>query len=183
MIKSYLITDPAYYGTDTTTFTSQLSTIFDKNRVDLALYRDKENSEYVRFAEIFIAACKSRGILPFLHQDYVLANRLGAYGVHLTSAQFDEIQAAKELGLFVVVSTHSLEDIEYVSRLGADAVTYSPIFSTPNKGIPKGLAHLKEIVGKINTKIIALGGITTDEQVKAVESCGVFAYASIRKFI
>ena len=183
MIKSYLITDPAYYGTDTTTFTSKLSTIFDKNRVDFALYRDKENSEYARFADIFISTCKSRGIMPFLHRDYALANSLGAYGVHLTSAQFDEIPAAKELGLFVVVSTHSLEDIEYVSRLGADAVTYSPIFSTPNKGIPKGLAHLKEIVGKINTKIIALGGITTDEQVKAVESCGVFAYASIRKFI
>ncbi len=183
MIKSYLITDPHYYGTQSTTFTSKLSSVLNKNSIDFALYRDKENEDYAHFAELFISTCKHKNVLPLLHRDYTLASRLDAYGVHLTSTQFDEIKAAKELGLFVVVSTHSLEDIEYVTKLGADAVTYSPIFSTPNKGIPKGLAHLKEIVGKINTKIIALGGITTDEQVKAVESCGVFAYASIRKFI
>lgn len=183
MIKSYLITDPAYYGTELTIFTSKLSSVLGTNKIDFALYRDKENEEYTRFAEQFISTCKNRDTLPILHQDYTLAGSLGAYGVHLTSTQFDKIKEAKKLGLFVVVSTHTLEEIKYVTKLGADAVTYSPIFSTPNKGIPKGLAHLKEIVGKINTKIIALGGITTDEQVKAVESCGVFAYASIRKFI
>ncbi|MBU0632279.1 thiamine phosphate synthase [bacterium] len=183
MIQSYLITDPAYYGTELAAFTSKLSSVFHNNKIDFALYRDKENSDYARFAQQFISTCKSENVMPVLHQDYMLANDLNAYGVHLTSMQFDKIEEVKKLGLFVVVSTHTLEDIKYVTKLGADAVTYSPIFSTPNKGIPKGLAHLKEIVGKINTKIIALGGITTDEQVKAVESCGVFAYASIRKFI
>jgi thiamine-phosphate pyrophosphorylase len=108
---------------------------------------------------------------------------LGAFGVHLISTQFDAIKKAKALGLFVVISTHTLEEILQAQNLGADAVTFSPIFNSPNKGNPTGLAPLKEIQGKINIKIIALGGITTDEQIKAVESCGVFAYASIRKFI
>ncbi|WP_345993816.1 thiamine phosphate synthase [Sulfurimonas sp. HSL-1716] len=183
MIKSYLITDPAYYGTDTKTFSTKLSSILDSSKTDFALYRDKENKNYARFAEIFVSTCKSRKIAPILHQDYMLADTLNAYGVHLTSVQFDDIGPAKRLGLFVVVSTHTFDEIKKASELGADAVTYSPVFFSPGKGIPKGLARLKEIVGKINIKIIALGGITTDEQVRAVESCGVFAYASIRKFI
>lgn len=182
-LKSYLITDPAYYGSDIPTFTSNLTSILEKNDIDFALYRDKENPDYSTFAKIFVLTCKQKNVSALLHREFGLAHELGAFGVHLTSLQFEEIKEAKKLGLFVVISTHTPEEIEEAARLGADAVTYSPVFSTPNKGIPKGLAHLKEIVGKINTKIIALGGITTDEQVEAVQSCGVFAYASIRKFI
>ena len=183
MIKSYLITDPEFYGTKLTAFTQKLQSVIDKNSVDFALYRDKNNLDYKLFAQEFIFTCKQKNIASLLHQDYKLARELGAFGVHLTSAQFNAIQEAKSLGLFVVISTHSFEEIEIAKNLGADAVTLSPIFASPNKGIPKGLAPLKEIVGKIKIKIIALGGITTDEQIKAVESCGVFAYASIRKFI
>ncbi len=183
MIKSYLITDPEFYGTDLTTFTKTLTDTIDKNSIDFALYRDKQNLEYSIFAEEFILTCKQKNILPLLHQNYNLAKELDAFGVHLTSVQFDAIKKAKNLDLFTVISTHNFEEIQRAQNLGADAVTFSPIFNSPNKGNPKGLAPLKEIQGKIKIKIIALGGITTDEQIKAVESCGVFAYASIRKFI
>lgn len=183
MIKSYLITDPEFYGNNLASFTHILPSIIDKNSVDFALYRDKKNPNYALFAQAFLFTCKQKNVLALLHQDYHLAHRLGAFGVHLNSTQFDAIADAKKVGLFVVASTHSYQEAEYASALGADAVTFSPIFSSPNKGEPKGLAPLKEIVGKIDTKIIALGGITTDEQIEAVASCGVFAYASIRKFI
>jgi len=183
MIKSYLITDPEFYGTNLTAFTQTLSSIISKNSIDFALYRDKKNTDYAIFAEAFILTCKQKNIIPLLHQEYTLAYELGAFGVHLISTQFDAIKKAKALGLFVVISTHTLEETLQAQNLGADAVTFSPIFNSPNKGNPTGLAPLKEIQGKINIKIIALGGITTDEQIKAVESCGVFAYASIRKFI
>ena len=183
MIKSYLITDPAYYGSDLQTFHDKLLLAYKTHSVDFALYRDKSNPSYATFAEDFLLTCKQKNISAFLHRDYQLAGKLGAYGVHLTSEQFEDIEAAKALGLFVIISTHSLQEIQRATALGVDAVTYSPIFDSPNKGIAKGLAHLKEIVGKINTKIIALGGITTEEQIEAVASCGVFAYASIRKFI
>ncbi len=183
MIKSYLITDPDFYGNDLNSFTQTLTSIIDKNSVDFALYRDKKNPNYELFAREFLFTCKQKNVLALLHQDYKLAYKLGAFGVHLNSTQFDLIKDAKKLGLFVVISTHNLKESEAANSFGADAVTFSPIFTSPNKGEPKGLAPLKEIVGKINTKIIALGGITTDEQIEAVASCGVFAYASIRKFI
>jgi thiamine-phosphate pyrophosphorylase len=118
-----------------------------------------------------------------LHGDYALADELKADGVHLTSAQFEDIAEAKKRGLYVVISTHTYEEALKAQKLGADAITYSPIFASPNKGEPKGLEDLKEIVAKIRVPIFALGGITTEEQIKAVEECGVYGFASIRYFI
>jgi len=118
-----------------------------------------------------------------LHGDVTLASELQAYGVHLTSQQFDEIGRAKASGLFVVISCHTEAEIVEAQRRGADAVTYSPVFSSPGKGEPKGLEDLNEIVAKISLPIIALGGITTPEQVEAVEKSGAYGFASIRYFI
>lgn len=182
-MKSYLITDPKYYTEDISTFEKKLAEVFGKTKVDFALYRDKENHSYAEFAERFILACKKFGVKPMLHQDAALAKLLGAYGVHLTSRQLEDVEAAKSLGLFTVASTHTYEELEFAASKGADAVTYSPIFATPNKGEPKGLDDLCKTVRQASLNIIALGGITTDEEVKAVEKCGVFAFASIRYFL
>jgi len=183
-MKKYLITDVKFYSDVLSSFTEN----FHKNLVtykpDFALYRDKDNVDYAEFAEQFIAVCMEyQHIKAMLHRDVALAARLGAYGVHLTSLQFDEIVKAKELGLFTVISCHSEDEILKAEELGADAVTFSPIFSTPNKGEPKGLAELQRMVDKISLPIIALGGITTEEQVKAVEKKGCYGFASIRYFV
>ena len=180
MLKCYLITDVNYYAD----LSSSLQKVLEKQPVDFALYRDKENPDYPQHARVFIDLCSQYAkIKAMLHGDITLAARLGAYGVHLTSLQFNEIKSAKEQGLFTVVSCHSEEEVLTAERLGADAVTYSPIFSTPNKGTPKGLAELQRMVDKMRLPIIALGGITTKEQVKAVEATGCFGFASIRYFV
>lgn len=67
--------------------------------------------------------------------------------------------------------------------MGADYITYSPIFSTPNKGEPVGLEKLKEINDKININCFALGEIVSDEQILACEKTGIYGFASIRYFI
>ena len=103
--------------------------------------------------------------------------------MHFTSLQYSEIPRAKALGLYVIASTHSEEEINQAVALGADAVTYSPVFTTPGKGEPKGLEDLKEITGKIKTNIFALGGIISSDQVKQCELNGAYGFASIRYFI
>jgi len=85
--------------------------------------------------------------------------------------------------LYVIISTHTHEEALKAQTLGADAITYSPIFPSPNKGEPKGLEDLKEIVDKIEIPIFALGGITTEEQVNTVLATGAYGFASIRYFI
>jgi len=178
MIKSYFITDPSVCGTDAQSLKNSLTKIIKKHSPDFICYRDKSNSSYSKMAEVFLGLKGDHKAL--LHTDVDLAISLGAYGVHLTSAQYKEIKRAKDAGLFVIASTHTYE--EALLAKDADAITYSPVFYSPNKGNPKGLEDLKQISGKIKTKIFALGGIISQEQIKQVETCGVYGFASIRYF-
>ncbi len=178
MIKSYLITDPSLFGSTPEKLIETLSISLAQHIPDFVCLRDKENGSYAELAKAFLGLKGSHKAL--LHGDVDLAISLGAFGVHLSSLQYEEIARAKEAGLYVIASTHSYD--EAVLAREADAITYSPIFFSPNKGNPKGLEDLKEITGKIETKIFALGGITSKEQIKQVEACGVYGFASIRYF-
>ncbi|MDD2829660.1 MAG: thiamine phosphate synthase [Sulfuricurvum sp.] len=183
-MKHYLITDPTFYGITSETIESALDVVYSHTLPDFALFRDKQTTHYRDLAQTFIAVSRSYRISRvLLHGDYILAHELRADGVHLTSTQFDDIAEAKKLRLYVVISIHTHEEAFKAQKLGADAITYSPIYVSPNKGEPKGLEDLKEIVDKIEIPIFALGGITTEEQIKAVEECGVYGFASIRYFI
>lgn len=178
MLKSYQITDPSIVGSTADSLREKLPPILEKFSPDYCCLRDKENKEYPVLAKAFLSLAGNHKALLHTHVD--LAIELGAFGVHLNSGQYDEISRAKAAGLYVIASTHSYE--EALRAVDADAITYSPVFYSPNKGKPKGLADLKEITGKINTNIFALGGITTKEQIKQVEACGVYGFASIRYF-
>ncbi len=183
-MKSYLITDPQVYGSDPEGFLHTLENALVSHPIDYAVLRDKENPLYAKRAPSFIDLCRKHGVQTvLLHGDAALAHDLAADGVHLTSSQFDSIAGAKSMGLFVIVSTHTHAEAAKAEALGADAITYSPIFASPNKGEPKGLEDLKEIVDKINIPIFALGGIVSAEQIDAVEKCGAYGFASIRYFI
>jgi len=151
---------------------------------DFALYRDKENENYRVEAENFVQMSKSfKRLKSFLHRDYNLAHTLGSTGVHLTSTQFDDIPKAKALGLEVIISTHTFGEVAKAEKLGADYVTYSPIFPTPNKGEPKGVADLQKVITTSHINIFALGGIIDEKQIQEIENTGAFGFASIRYFL
>jgi len=183
-VKQYLITDPSAYGSLPEALERSLETAFSKSFPDFALFRDKQTSDYRSLALTFIAVCRDHAVpTVLLHGDYALAHELKADGVHLTSAQFDAITEAKKLGLYVIISTHTHDEASMAQKLGADAITYSPIFPSPGKGDPKGLEDLKEIVAKIDIPVFALGGIVTEAQIDAVEKSGAYGFASIRYFV
>ncbi|HFB53731.1 MAG TPA: thiamine phosphate synthase, partial [Sulfurimonas autotrophica] len=85
-------------------------------------------------------------------------------------------------GLEVVISTHTHDEVHIAEAMGADYITYGPVFETPNKGEPKGVEDLREIIAMTDIKVFALGGIISDEQVKALEESGAYGFASIRYF-
>ena len=171
----YAITDSKYYSKE---YLKNLD-----NKADFVLLRDKTTNSYKNLAKEFIDTTKNCSYKKIIHQDYNLAKELDAYGVHLTSLQFKDIQKAKELNLFTIISTHSINEIKLAKKLGADAVTFSPIFKTPNKGEPKGLKVLKEAIECCNIRVIALGGIITTEHIKKIEATSAWGFASIRYFI
>jgi thiamine-phosphate pyrophosphorylase len=181
----YLITDPKYYTNDEKKFEEVLINILNKHQIEIACFRDKESANFEDLAKIFIKTCKEKDIKKILlNGNYLLAHKLNATGVHLTSTQFDDIQKAKELGLYVIISCHTFEDIKKAIDYQAHAVTYSPIFETPNKGIPKGIKILKEAVEKYeNINIIALGGIMNEKQIEQISKTKAYGFASIRYFV
>lgn len=180
-MKSYLITDPSFYTSIPQIFSQKLLQVLKNNNPDFVCIRDKKTDNYKSIVIEVKKNIQHEKIL--LHTNYQLAYELGFYGVHLPSNRFEDIKKAKDLGLHVVVSTHILEEIKLVEELGADFITYSPIFSTPNKGTPKGLENLKEINDKININCFALGGIINEDQILSCKKAGVYGFASIRYFI
>lgn len=182
-MKKYLITSKEFYSNENIKFKTILDKKIKQYLPQYILFRDKESSNYTDLARDFITVCKKYETLKsFLHQDIDLAKELGACGVHLTSKQFDKIECAKSIGLEVIVSTHTHQEVLEAQKAGADAVTYSPIFYSPNKGEPKGLDDLKKLLDKCNIKVFALGGIISKKHISELEKTGVYGFASIRYF-
>lgn len=182
-MKKYLITSREFYTDTPAVFRNILHEQFKTHMPDFALYRDKSNPNYDIQAAHFVEVCNQFGsIKSFIHQKAELAKELNAVGVHLTAKQFDEIPHAKSLGLEVIISTHTHEEVLKADKLGADAVTYSPIFASPGKGEPKGIDDLKELLGKCNIKVFALGGVVEVGHVDMLEKVKPYGFASIRYF-
>ena len=181
--KKYLITSREFYTDTPAVFRNILREQFVKYLPDYALYRDKSNPNYALQAEHFVEVCSGfESIKSFIHRDIDLAKSLNAVGVHLTSMEFDQIEYAKSLGLEVIISTHTHEEVLQAQMLGADAVTYSPIFHSPRKGEPKGVEDLNLLLKKSTLNVFALGGIVKEKEVKEIEKTECYGFASIRYF-
>ncbi|MFV0480607.1 MAG: thiamine phosphate synthase [Campylobacteraceae bacterium] len=176
----YLITDTKLYSKD---FFKILKNALLIHKPDFACFRDKTSNDYEAKVEEFIFTCKSLHVKPILHTRDDLALKYKAFGVHFSSQDFHKIKNAKENGLFVVSSTHSLYEAKEAINLGSDFIIISPIFFTPNKGEPLGLVNLKEITDKIPNQCIALGGILENSQIDDCLKAGAVGFASIRYFI
>ncbi|WP_324170656.1 thiamine phosphate synthase [Sulfurimonas sp.] len=182
-MHKYLITSREFYTDTPAIFRNILHEQFKEHLPTYALYRDKSNPNYDKQASHFIEVCSQfENIKSFIHQNVELAKELNATGVHLTSSQFDKIKYAKELGLEVIISTHTHAEVFKAKQLGADAVTYSPIFTSPNKGKPKGVEDLKKLVNECDINIFALGGIVEQKQIEKIKNTKVYGFASIRYF-
>ncbi|RUM72852.1 MAG: thiamine phosphate synthase [Sulfurovum sp.] len=177
---AYAISDPCYLNPNDPH--PYLGTIAPK--ADFFLYRDKGNFNYMYDAKKVVEAARS---YPFkkilLHRDIWLVPTLGADGVHLSSEQIEEIAKAKSLGIYVIFSAHSIDDAQRAEALGADAVTLSPIYETPDKGEPIGTRGLGEVVTALHIPVIALGGIIDKEKIEACQNAGASGFASIRYFV
>lgn len=175
MIK-YAISDPKYYSNLNYAF-NNFSRLKEAN---MLLFRDKISDDYGKLASEFIKF-KFDNTKFILQNDINLACKLGFDGVHFSSNLIHLLKDAP-LNLIKIASTHNLKEIELADKYGADFITFSPIFATPNKGEPVGLKALKEAVRISKAKVIALGGVLNQEQINSVMGCGASGFASIRYF-
>lgn len=174
---SYAITDPKLY--------SNLKDSFFKferlQTADFILFRDKICSDYVKKAEIFMSLKPNFKAKFIIHNDLNLALNLKADGIHFSSNLIANLKNTPQ-SLIKFASTHNEKEIEDAIKLGADFITFSPIFLTPNKGEPVGIETLKKIVLNSSVKVFGLGGITTKKHIKMVELAKAAGFASIRYF-
>ncbi len=182
-MKKYLITSREFYTDTPAVFRNILHEQIQKHLPEYVLYRDKSNPDYDTQAEYAVQVCSQfENVKCFIHQKVELAKKLGATGVHLNSKQFHKIKQAKDLGLEVIVSTHTHDEVLNAQTEGADAVTYSPIFTSPGKGETKGIDDLAELLKKCKIKVFALGGVIDSLHVEQLEQTEVNGFASIRYF-
>jgi thiamine-phosphate pyrophosphorylase len=179
----YLITDPKEYSSNIDIFRENLTNVLSNKDIDFVCFRDKVSDNFRELAKASVEISSKYNKKLMINSNYTLAKELGAYGVHLTSTQFDKIALCKSMNLFVVVSTHTKDEILLAQEYGADMVTYSPIFYTPNKGTPKGIKELDKVAKDVDINLLALGGIVSDEHISQIKSTSAIGFASIRYFV
>jgi thiamine-phosphate pyrophosphorylase len=112
---------------------------------------------------LFEAARRLRTVAPILlvHGRADVALAAGADGVHLPSHGLapKTVRRFAAPPLVVGASTHSLAEARTAAESGADYVVYGPVFETPGKGPPVGVAALAEVVAALEIPVFALGGI------------------------
>jgi thiamine-phosphate pyrophosphorylase len=130
------------------------------------------------------AATRAAGASLIINDRLDLALALAADGVHLGSRSVLVADARALLGpdAWISVACHSVDDVVRAATEGADAVTLSPIFASPGKSSPLGLAALaaaREALGGRSISLHALGGV----DLATAPSCfaaGADGVASIR---
>jgi thiamine-phosphate pyrophosphorylase len=111
-------------------------------------------------------------ILVNSRADVALAT--GADGVHLPAdAPYECLP-----GLLVARSCHTLDEVK---KAKADIVTFGPVFDTPGKGSPLGLASLKAACQVAGKPVFALGGVNWENAADCM-AAGATGIAGIRLF-
>ena len=130
------------------------------------------------------AATRAAGASLIINDRLDLALALAADGVHLgrRSVQVADARALLGADAWISVACHSVDDVIRAATEGADAVTLSPIFASPGKATPVGVAALRaarEALGARPIALYALGGV----DLATAPSCfaaGADGVASIR---
>jgi thiamine-phosphate pyrophosphorylase len=77
-------------------------------------------------------------------------------------------------------STHTVDEVAREAASGADYVTFGPVFDSPGKGRPVGLAALADAATQ-GVPVLALGGVGLAELQRVAEA-GAAGAAGIRIF-
>jgi thiamine-phosphate pyrophosphorylase len=114
-----------------------------------------------------------------------IALAAGGDGAHLPADGLPAAPLRDRFGSDVLLgrSTHSLEDVERARAEGVDYVAFGPVYATPSKGEPLGLAALAraaEVAG-VGVAVYALGGVTL-ERFGELAAAGAAGVAAIRLF-
>src|SRR5262249_34884120 len=105
-------------------------------------------------------ALRAAGHRVYVSDRVDIALAVGCEGAQLPGASLSvgEARAVRaDRPLLVGVSTHSLDEVRMAREAGADFCVLAPIFATPGKGEPLGVATLAQ-ASRLGIPVYALGG-------------------------
>ncbi len=163
MLRLYAVTDRAWVGRQT--LSEQISDAIDGG-VTIVQLREKElpEDEFIREAEEICRLCHSRGIPLIINDNYNVALKVGADGVHvgIEDAPVAEIRSKAGEGFIIGATAKTVEQAQQAERSGADYIGVGAVFPSPTKknAIRISDAQLEQIVSSVSIPAVAIGGIT-----------------------
>ena len=123
------------------------------------------------------------GAKLFINDRADVALAVDADGVHIGSASLPLYKVRRLLGerKLIGVSCHNQTQAITAQEMGADFITFGPVYHTPSKaeyGEPVGLAKLATVAELLQIPVFALGGVKQENCAEAV-ACGVRGVALI----
>ncbi len=124
---------------------------------------------------------RAHGAMLLVNRDVALAVAIGADGVHFGADPLDRAaRVALVPGAWLTVAAHTDEDVRAALAAGADAALVSPIFASPGKGSPRGVAALARARALApQLPLYALGGVEPANATSCV-AAGATGVAVIR---
>lgn len=135
--------------------------------------KDEGSSAVLEAACAVRSATKGKAL--FIVNDRLdIALLSGADGVHIGQDDIPLSEARRLMPSAIIgVSTHNLDEARRAESLGADYISFGPIFQTKTKkdaDIPKGLEGLKALAPDVGIPVVAIGGITIESAVPVLDA-------------
>jgi thiamine-phosphate pyrophosphorylase len=139
--------------------------------------------ELLELARRVVALAAGTGVEVLVNTRVDIALAAGADGVHLPG---DSIAPARwrEIvpeGFLIGASCHTIVTLQRAEAEGADFAVFGPVFPSPGKGAPIGVAGLANGVRSTRLPVYALGGINEENAVACLHA-GAAGVAAISLF-
>jgi thiamine-phosphate pyrophosphorylase len=153
--------------------------------VDMIQVREKHlpARELLEVARRAVALADGTGVQVLVNTRVDVALAAGADGVHLPE---DSIAPARwrEIvpeGFLIGASCHTIANLQRAEAEGADFAVFGPVFPSPGKGAPIGVAGLAEGIRSTRLPVYALGGVNGENAVACLHA-GAAGVAAISLF-
>ncbi|MBR0567830.1 Nudix family hydrolase [Azoarcus sp. L1K30] len=132
------------------------------------------------FAAAVVARARAAGALVLINDDEVLADAVGADGVHLSSRRLMMTEQRPDRP-WVGASCHTRSELEHAAALGLDYALLGPVKATAShpEQAPLGWEAFSALSAGLPLPVLALGGMG-DADMREARSAGAHGFAAIR---
>lgn len=154
--------------------------------IDSLQWRVKNpQANYEEDTQTAIKLCQAADVPLFINDDWRLAIKLGAYGVHLGQEDLNsaDLAAIQQAGLRLGISTHSDWEISRAAALNPSYIAVGPVFEPLSKKLkyqPVGILRLKQYLQRYpKYAFTCIGGITDKNSCQVCWATGVPSIAVV----